>query len=99
MVRRNSTTITIRGIFDNVETLRQELKKIDLHKVPAYISIDAACDLFKRFIMLAATGAMQSQNIGEALLKAGNKALSQLRNARPKIQDSLRILGFSEFLD
>jgi len=86
MVRRNSTTITIRGIFDNVETLRQDLKQIDMKKVPAYISIDAACDLFKRFIMLAATGAMQSQHIGDALLKCGHKALAQLRNARPKIQ-------------
>lgn len=90
MVRRNSATITIRGIFDNVETLRIELKKIPMERVPAYISIDAACDLFKRFIMLTATGAMQSEHIGDALLKSGQKALSAFRNARVKIQKNAK---------
>ena len=87
MVRQNSNTITIRGVFDNVECLRKDLKSIDMKKVPCYISIDAACDLFKRFIGLTATNLQNhSDSLGNAILDSGNKALEQLRKARSKIK-------------
>jgi len=86
MVRRDLNTITIRGVFDNVEMLRKELKSIDMKIVPCYISIDAACDLFKRFIGLTASSSHnRNRNLGETILDSGNKALEQLRKAREKI--------------
>merc|ERR1739848_340237 len=82
MIRRESNSITIRGVFDNVEMLRKELKSIDMKKVPCYVSIDAACDLFKRFIGLTASNAQYlGVNLGNAILDSGNKALEQLRKA------------------
>jgi len=79
---------TLQSIVELVEHIRDCLHGIELAYVPAYISIDAACDMFKRFIILVNPSITYGDNLGKALIKSGELAMDSLNKARSKVKIS-----------
>lgn len=83
--KRKEDLLALQAIHSLVKEVRKELKDIDMNFVPAYISIDAACDLFNRFLGIIGGTLTSEVSLSEGVLSSGDLALKCLSQAQEKL--------------